>query len=127
MLKMETVEIKRSYRTEMELDFVDITEDLREVVNTSGIKSGRVTLFSPSTGCSLLANERESGLLRDIRRAVAKLEAEGGSRNALHIGASSIVIPLVEGDLRLGTWQRILLVELEQPAERDVVVQVVGE
>lgn len=127
MLKLETFETTRSYRTEEELDFVDITDDVREIVLSSGIRSGRVTLFSSATGCSLLANEHESGLMRDIRRAVAKLEAGGGTRDLLHIGASSIVIPVVERELRLGTWQRLLLVELEAAADRPIVVQVVGE
>jgi secondary thiamine-phosphate synthase enzyme len=124
---MDTFEIRHTCATKESLDFVDITDDVREAVGASGVKGGRVTVFSPAPGCSILANERESGLLRDIRRAVAKLEASGGQRGSLHIGSSSVVFPVVEGDLRLGTWQRILLVELEGPRERTILIQTVGE
>jgi thiamine phosphate synthase YjbQ (UPF0047 family) len=43
------------------------------------------------------------------------------------IGSTSVVIPAVDGRLRLGTWQRVLLVELDEPARRSFLVQVVGE
>lgn len=127
MLSMRSLEIERTFATKDILDFVDITDDVREAVSSTGVRDGRVTLFSPSSSCALLANERESGLLKDIRRAVDKLGAAGASKEHLHIGASSIVVPLVEGKLRLGTWQRLLLAELEGPSERAVLIQIVGE
>jgi secondary thiamine-phosphate synthase enzyme len=127
VLKMMNLEIERTFATKAVLDFVDVTDDVREAVASSGVSDGRVTLFSKSSSCTLLANERESGLLKDIRRAVDKLGAAGTSKDHLHIGASSIVVPLVGGSLRLGTWQRLLLAELEGPSERSVLIQIVGE
>jgi thiamine phosphate synthase YjbQ (UPF0047 family) len=123
---METFETRRSYTTKEALDFVDITDDVKEAVVGQGIEEGRVTLFAPSPGCALLANERETGLLRDIKRAVERLGAEGSARDSLHIGGSSIVIPIVAGVLRLGMWQRLLLVELEAAGERSVLISIVG-
>ena len=127
MLTMGTFERSHSILTKGSLEFEDITNDVEDAVAASGVRNGRVTVFSPTKGCALLANERESGLLRDIRRAVAKLEASGGDRQSLHVGASSIVVPVVEGSLRLGTWQRLLFVELEAATERSILIQVVGE
>jgi secondary thiamine-phosphate synthase enzyme len=124
---MQTYETRRSCATKEALDFVDITDEVRDAVATSGVQEGRVTVFSPSEGCSILANEKESGLLKDIRRALQKLERAGRSADELHIGASSVVIPIVDGGLRLGTWQRLLLVELEGPNDRSIHVQIVGE
>jgi secondary thiamine-phosphate synthase enzyme len=124
---METFESRHSLTTREDLDIVDITDEVKAAVVSSGVRNGRATVFSPAPGCALLANERESGLLRDIRRAVAKFEANGGNRKTLHIGASSLVIPVVDGALRLGTWQRVQLVELEAAGERSVVIQVAGE
>ncbi|MEA2499015.1 MAG: hypothetical protein QOH26_1420 [Actinomycetota bacterium] len=124
---MGTFEKRLSLETREAFDFVDITDAVMEAVTASGVRSGRATVFSPAEGCSLLANERESGLLKDIKRAVAKLEAAGGDRGSLHIGASSIVIPVVDGALRLGTWQRLLLVELEGASDRAILIQLVGE
>jgi thiamine phosphate synthase YjbQ (UPF0047 family) len=43
------------------------------------------------------------------------------------LGSSSVVLPATDGRLRLGVWQRVLLVELEAPQQRRIVVQVVGE
>lgn len=105
-------------------DFVDITERVQEVLEDSGIKNGQVTVFSPADGCTILVNERESGLLADLKAAVTKLETLW-PRSV--IGSPSIVLPAWDGRLRLGTWQRVMLVELDEPATRPVVVHVLGE
>jgi secondary thiamine-phosphate synthase enzyme len=108
-------------------DFVDITDEIESALAGSGIHEGRVTVFSPNESCSLLVQERESGLLADIVQTMQRLDAgPNGSRVAL-IGSPSIVLPAVEGRLRLGMWQRVLLVELGEPRTRSVVVQITGE
>jgi secondary thiamine-phosphate synthase enzyme len=86
-----------------------------------------VTVFSPDTTCALLVNERESGLLEDIKRAIARLNPNGSDARAGMLGATSVVLPAVDGHLRLGTWQRVLLVELREPSQRSIVIQIVGE
>lgn len=113
-------------QTRERFDFVDITDDVQAAVADTGVSGGRVTVFSPADTCSLVLNERESGLLKDIRRALTKVTlGEGGAPTT--IGSKSVVLPLVEGRLRLGTWQRLLLLELEMPCKRTVSVQVIGE
>jgi secondary thiamine-phosphate synthase enzyme len=129
---MENFEVERSFETKEMLDFIDITEEVRAAVISSNVRDGRVTVFSPSPSSTLIANERESGLLKDIRRAVDKLtnngvQANGTAAEDFQVGASSLTIPVVGGELRLGTWQRLLLVELEAPADRKVIIQIVGE
>lgn len=106
--------------------FVDITDDVKDAVSGSGVQQGRVTVFSPAEDCPLIANERESGLLEDIKRAVERLE-QAGDGTSKSIGASSIVFPIVDGVLRLGTWQRLLLFEMDEPRERKVLMQIEGE
>ena len=108
------------------LDFLDVTEDILEAIGESGITEGQVTVFSVETGCTLMINERETGLLSDIRAALDRLGAQDvHSRNAL-LGSTSIVLPVVEGTLRLGIWQRVMLAELEHESFRSIVIQVVG-
>ena len=124
---MQTHEARRSFVTSSHLDFVDITDDVIKAVEEAGIRNGRATVFSPHPKVTILANERESGLLKDIRRAFTKLDAAGRPPHTLHVGASSVVVPVTEGRLRLGTWQRLLLVELGEPDERTIIVQIVGE
>ena len=109
------------------LDFVDVTEEIQASLAESEIRDGHVTVFTPDSSCSLIVNELESGLLSDIRAAVARLGAGSSSGGKTMIGSTSVVIPAVDGVLRLGTWQRVLLVELEGARTRSIVVQIVGD
>jgi secondary thiamine-phosphate synthase enzyme len=124
---MDTHETLCSLRTQETYGFLDITDDVKDAVAASGVVAGRITVFSPSDRCPLVANERESGLLRDIKRAVVRLKESSGEGAPDSIGSSSLVLPIVDGVLRLGTWQRLLLFELDEPTERQVVMQIVGE
>jgi secondary thiamine-phosphate synthase enzyme len=114
-------------RTRNVLDFVDITDAVQAELTVSGIAEGQVTVFADSDACVLIVNERESGLLEDIRNAMRRLEGMGSANGKTLLGSTSVVLPAVGGKLRLGIWQRLLLVELEQPDTRGVIVQVVGE
>lgn len=84
-------------------------------------------MFSPSDRCPIVVNERESGLLKDIRAAVGRIKEANGQAPPTSIGVKSVVLPIVDGKLRLGTWQRLLLFELGEPGDRSVFVQIVGE
>jgi secondary thiamine-phosphate synthase enzyme len=123
---VRTHQVECRFTTEAVPDFVDITERVQELLDESRIGAGQVTLFSPSAGCSLIANEFESGLLKDIETTLARL-AGPGRNGRPSIGNTSLVVPAVAGRLRLGTWQRVLLVELEAAGARSVIVQIVGE
>lgn len=104
--------------------FVDITDDVAGALESSGIKDGQVTIFCPDDGCAILVNEFETGLLADLKRAIERSKSFW-PRAA--IGVRSVVVPASSGRLALGTWQRLLLVELEGPGSREVVIQVLGE
>ena len=123
---MRTHQVECRFNTEAVPGFVDITERVQELLDESRIGAGQVTLFSPSAGCPLIANEFESGLLKDIETTLARLGGPG-SNGRPSIGTTSLVVPAVAGRLRLGTWQRVLLVELEAAGSRSVIVQIVGE
>jgi secondary thiamine-phosphate synthase enzyme len=108
-------------------DFVDITDDVAGALSRSGIRDGRVTVFSPHEACSLLLQEYESGLILDIRQTMLRLGAATPTGRRTLVGSPSVVLPAVDGRLRLGLWQRLLLVELAEPRSRSVLVQIVGE
>jgi secondary thiamine-phosphate synthase enzyme len=109
------------------LDFVDVTDEVESRLRDSGIREGMVTVFAPDRACVLVVNERESGLIADIRETLARLESSKVAAQRAMLGSSSVVLPATEGRLRLGVWQRVLLIELEAPQERKIVVQIVGE
>jgi secondary thiamine-phosphate synthase enzyme len=108
-------------------DFVDITDEVQTALTDSGIRDGQVTVFSPERSCSLLVQERESGLLADIEQTMQRLGRPAGDTRFSLVGSPSVVLPAVGGRLRLGSWQRVLLVELAEPHPRSVIVQVTGE
>jgi thiamine phosphate synthase YjbQ (UPF0047 family) len=108
-------------------DFVDITEEVSAALARSGIRDGHVTIFSRDRACSLLVQERESGLLVDIEQALRRLGAVAATDRLTLVGSPSIVLPAVGGRLHLGVWQRVLLVEHDEPGARAVTVQIVGE
>ena len=107
--------------------FADLTADIQAAVDESGIGAGQVTIFSPDASCVLMLNERETGLLDDIRQTMARLGTPEPEQGRALVGSTSVVVPAADGRLCLGTWQRVLLVELSAPQKRNVVVQIVGE
>ena len=113
--------------TKKDLDFVDITDEVTEVLAASGITDGHVTVFAREHECALLLNEHEHGLWTDLRATLERFRKEHPDERRATIGSSSLVLPAVDGRLHLGMWQRLLLVELERPSERSVHVQIVGD
>jgi secondary thiamine-phosphate synthase enzyme len=124
---MRTHQEERVTTSRHVLDFIDITEEIQGALDASGIRNGQVTVFSPHTSCAILVNERESGLLEDIKRTIERLSSNGATRQYGIIGSPSVVLPALSGRLTLGTWQRVLLVELGAAGSRSIVVQIVGE
>ena len=107
-------------------DFVDVTDDIQDAVRASEVRDGRAVVLAPTDACSIMVNERESGLLQDLKKVLARLTGDGPRPHAL-LGSSSVVIPIQDGRLHLGTWQRVLLVELKEPGERWLDIEIIGE
>ena len=108
------------------LGFVDITDQVQAAVASSDVTDGRVTVLRSEPGCTLVVNEQEKGLHADVQATIKRLELADGT-GPPPVGSASLVLPVVGGRVHLGTWQRILMLELEQPRPRPLVVQVVGE
>lgn len=111
---------------ETTLGFVDLTDQVQDAVQGCGVSAGRVTIVRPDGGCALVVNEQERGLHADVQATIQRLTSANGTP-ALPVGSASLVLPVVAGRVHLGTWQRILMLELAEPQERSLLVQVVGE
>lgn len=134
------------------LGFLDLTDDLRRAVKDAGVTDGCAVVFCAHTTCTLLINEWEDGALNDLRRRVENLIPQGiyyahddlerrtqnlqeGHERAngrshvtqMLLGGSSHAIPVTAGEPLLGRWQRLLLLELDEPKERTVLFHVFGE
>ena len=117
-------------------EFIDITEQVDRALDSAHVGDGHVTITVPE-GCAIVVNEYESGLLSDLKRVIAELESSTLANRRVdppfangsepRIGSSSVVLPASDGKLRLGRWQRLLLVELEKSTDRCVNIQIVGD
>jgi secondary thiamine-phosphate synthase enzyme len=142
-----------SFTTARCLEFVDVTTDLTDLVDRSGVTNGMALVYSPHTTCAIVINERESGFVKDFEELVQSIVPEGRSyrhddmtlrtenledddhdvpNGHAHckqglIGSSSQTIPIVDGKLMLGRWQRVFFLELDRSRDRRVLMQVMGE
>lgn len=126
-----------TFSTEGEIDFVDLTGKVREVVRESGVKNGLVHVFAPHATGVIVLTEYESGLLNDIKDVLEKLiprRASYSHPSNAHSHLRSMflcpdrTLPIVEGRVALGTWQSLFFIETDvHPRQRTVIVKVLGE
>jgi len=123
-------------------DVVDITDRVAAAVHQSQIGDGIVTVFVAGSTAALTTIEYEPGLVQDLQELLERIAPAGkpyhhdlawGDANGYsHVRASligpSLAIPLEAGRLTLGTWQQIVLIDMDnRPRQREIVVQIVGE
>ena len=133
---------------------IDLTDDVRAAVERSAIANGMALVYSPHTTCAIVINEHESGFLDDFADLLAEIAPSQGRyyrhddleirtqgieedtadfpNGHSHVRAgllasSSQAVPVVDGRLMLGTWQRIFFCELDRSRPRKVFIQVIGE
>lgn len=137
---MVTKEIR--VQTRGECDIVNLTDRVQEAVGSSGLKDGVVTVFVGGSTAAITTIEYEPGLLQDLPAALERVapknveykhdemwhDGNGHSHVRASIIGPSLVVPFKDGRLCLGTWQQIVLVELDIRARsRNIVLQILGE
>jgi secondary thiamine-phosphate synthase enzyme len=127
--------------TKEEGEIVDLTAKVNETVKDSGLKAGIACVFVPHTTAAVFVTENEPGLRSDLIRSMEKVfpkgfgyaHNSGGDGNGhSHIRAStwgqSVTIPFNGASLDIGTWQSIVLMELDNGGRpRKLIIQLVGE
>ncbi len=127
-----------SVSTSKRREIIDITPQVEEIVRDSGVNEGIVCISAAHCTAAIYVNEYEGGLLRDTLRLIDEMTTRGDWEHdriddnaAAHLAASvigsSVVLPVTGGRVELGTWQRVLLVELDGPRQRGVTVTVVAD
>lgn len=136
-----------TYQTERGPQFIDITDNVAQLVQQSGVENGFVIVFSKHTTAAITINESEPHLIADMEAMLARMLPEehdyghntyahgldNGERPNGHSHCQNLLlgtsenIPIIEGNLTFGQWQRVFLVELDHAREREVVIQIVGE
>lgn len=131
-----------SVRTAGHRDMHDVTESVQRVVRASGVRTGIAHVFHLGSTASVGLIEFEPGLERDLPELLDRLippSREYGHEQAWHDGnghshlqatllGQGLTIPIRDGQLWLGTWQQLFLIECDVRArERTIAVTVVGE
>ena len=137
------------FKTSGATEFVDITDQLRDQVRRSGLRTGRIHLQSLHTTVGIAVNENEPLLLRDFQSLLERLAPSGAGyehddfarrfeialdepvnghahcRQLLLTGFATVLVE--DGDLVLGRWQSVFAVELDGPRQRELALQLDGD
>ncbi len=132
-----------------QIEFMDITNDVDNIIEESGIREGQVLVYCPHTTMGIAINHNEPMLLQDFMRVLYRLipvedhyshdlfelrnsavKSDGRSNGHSHaksiiLGASQ-TIPITKGKMMLGDRQSIFAIEFDGSRKRDVVIQVIG-
>ena len=140
VVRAETLTIQTKDRVEL----ADVTDRLREIVGTSGVRDGIVSFWSLHTTCAVFINEAQRALHADIKRLLEtmvdrdanwmhndpqhsdcdRLNADSHLR-AMLLG-HSVTLQVSGGEPVLGQWQRVLVAELDGPRSRTLRIQIMG-
>lgn len=139
-MKILTKEIILS--TEGNCDIINITEDVQSIITGGKMKEGNCCVFSIGSTASITTIEYEPGLLKDIPKILDKLipvyakynhnDTWGDNNGHSHIRSAmigtSFNVPFLKGELILGTWQQIVLIDFDnRKRNRRIIVQLTGE
>ncbi|MFZ8830234.1 MAG: secondary thiamine-phosphate synthase enzyme YjbQ [Candidatus Aenigmatarchaeota archaeon] len=137
-MKVFQKEIK--VRTKGANDFIDITKEVEEIVKESKVNNGIAALNSLHNTACLIIQENDETIFEDMRKFFDRIlplnekyshSYEGSLNATAHLKSNllsqSLTLPIKNGKLVLGTWQRIIFVELFEARERKVFVTIIGE
>ena len=131
-----------TFQTRGEGHTVDLTPRVQEAIARTGLRSGTVTVFVPGSTAGVTTIEYEPGAVEDLRQLFDRIaprdlpyrheEAWHDGNGHSHVRAAllgpSLTLPFVDGRLRLGTWQQIIVVDFDNRARRrEIHVQIMGE
>ena len=139
MMEIETHSIP--VKTKGNCDIIDLTSQVQQIVNNAGFLEGSVLIFAGGSTAGITTIEYEPGLLKDYPAFFNKIipenityqhdntwhDGNGHSHVRAALQGASLTVPFNNGNLLLGTWQQIILVDFDnRPRRREIVVQVTG-
>jgi secondary thiamine-phosphate synthase enzyme len=123
-------------------EVLNVTDSVSELLRKSHLNEGAVTVFVTGSTASITTTEFEPGLRKDIPEMLDRVapqahryhhddtwhDGNGHSHVRAALMGCSLTIPFLNGELMLGTWQQIVLVDHDnRPRQRTIVVQIIGE
>ncbi len=129
--------------------FIDITDQVEDILRRAAVAHGMAVIYSRHTTAAIKINEHEPELLKDMEAMLGRLaspdaayfhnnffvrtvnmeedELPNGHAHCQHILLNtSETVPVINGRLALGRYQRIFVIELDRPRPREIMVQIVG-
>lgn len=140
-MTFKIVQYQLSFPATAGTDVFDITGRVREKVSESGIRNGQALAFVPGSTAALTTIEYERGAIQDLVDAIERIapqslnyrhdERWGDGNGYAHVRAAllgpSLTVPVVAGQLALGTWQQMVLVDFDnRPRKRRIMIQISG-
>ncbi len=121
-------------RTTKRIEALDVTAAVQEIAK--GVQKGVLFLFVPHCTAALLVNEFDPNLENDYEKLFSLLEKENWRHDEIDDNAAAHLASAVagtekfffieKGRIVLGTWQRIILMELDGPRERKILCEVIS-
>jgi secondary thiamine-phosphate synthase enzyme len=123
-------------------DIVNITEKVSDAIKASKKENGIVTIFVMGSTAAITTIEYEPGLVYDFPQMLSRIapknmeylhdktwhDGNGHSHVRASLIGPSLTIPFTENNLMLGSWQQIVLVEMDaRPRLRKIILQIIGE
>lgn len=128
------------FNTHSRREFINITKQVREFVEQSGIKEGFVLVSAMHITSAVYVNDAEDGLIQDINEWLDKLAPykpdykhhETGENNAdAHLKSlllhHEVIVPVTKGFLDFGPWQQIYYAEFDGQRKKRVILKIMGE
>ncbi|MCX8142015.1 MAG: secondary thiamine-phosphate synthase enzyme YjbQ [Candidatus Nezhaarchaeota archaeon] len=124
--------------TSRKIELVNITKQVEEAIRRSNVKDGLCLVYVPHATATVIANEDEPGLRQDITSWLEQnFPANGGWKHNIvddnasaHLASAFIsphlLFPVRDGNIIRGAWQQIILVEMDGPRRRRVLIEVMG-
>ena len=134
--------MRLNFQTRGNAQVIDVTREVAQTVEESGLQAGIVTVFVPGSTGALTTIEYEGGAVSDFQRLFDEIVPDnreyahnarwGDGNGHSHVRASllgpSLTVPFAETELLLGPWQQIIFVDFDvRPRSRKLVVQIIGE
>lgn len=145
---------KIEFESQEYLEFKDLTDDIECFIKETEVKNGNVLIYSTHTTLAICINEKEKGIVKDFKKVISKIAPKEDyyCHNDLNIRTENLVcqsagsdclnghshcthllmrnsetIPIMDGKMMLGTWQKIFAIELDSKRPRKVLLQVIGD
>jgi secondary thiamine-phosphate synthase enzyme len=129
-----------SVKTSRQHDYVDVTSELNAFISETGVSEGVLNVFCPHTTASIVVQEQDIDVQEDSREFFLSLlpldkkyhhNAEGSQNATAHLKnqlvGPALSLPVREGRLALGTWQKVFFLELCEPRNRRLELTLIGE